>query len=185
MIQDEESRKSVIRMENYDKEESFSLRMMLPVDITKWWNASNMIHLYNNKYQSLIGTELLDVSQFSYMLRSQHNLTLPKGFKVEMVGMYLSPFIDGQIEIESLAWMDAGVTKSFMDDKLSLTVNGTDIFRTQKFKGKIDFDKINTDIRQYNNMQGVRVTLRWKFSKGENFKVDQRSGSSEERNRLE
>jgi len=184
MIQDEETRKSTIRMENYDKEENFSLRMMLPVDITKWWNASNMVHLYNNRYQSLIGTELLDVSQFSYMLRSQHNLTLPKGFKVEMVGMFLSPFIDGQIKIESLAWMDAGVTKSFMDDKLSLTVNGTDLFRTQKFKGTIDFDKINTDIRQYNNNQGFKVTLRWKFSQGENFKVSERSGSTEERNRL-
>ena len=184
MIQDEETRKSVIRMENYDKEENFSLRMMLPVEITKWWNSSNMLHLYNNKYQSLIGTELLDVSQFSYMARTQHNITLPKGFKVEMVGMYLSPFIDGQIKIESLAWMDAGVTKSFKDDKFSLTVNGTDLFRTQKFKGKIDFDKINTDIRQYNNNQGIRVTLRWKFSQGENFKVSERSGSTEERDRL-
>src|SRR5690554_3615593 len=184
MIQDEETRKSVIRMENYDKEESFSLRMMLPVDITKWWNSSNMVHLYNNKYQSLIGTELLDVSQFSYMLRSQHNLTLPKGFKIEMVGMYLSPFVDGQIKIESLAWMDAGVTKSFKDDKLTLTVNGTDLFRTQKFRGNISFDKINTDIRQYNNNQGIRVTLRWKFSQGENFKVSERSGSIEERDRL-
>src|SRR5690606_41138659 len=81
MIQDEATRKSVIRMENYDKEENFSLRMMLPVEITKWWNTSNMVHLYNNKYQSLIGTELLDVSQFSYMARTQHNITLPKGFK--------------------------------------------------------------------------------------------------------
>ena len=184
MIQDEETRKSTIRMENYDKEENFSLRMMLPVDIAKWWNSSNMIHLYNNKYQSLIGTEMLDVSQFSYMLRSQHNLTLPKGFKIEMVGMYLSPFVDGQIKIESLAWMDAGVTKSFKDDKLTLTVNGTDLFRTQKFRGNISFDKINTDIRQYNNNQGIRVTLRWKFSQGENFKVSERSGSTEERDRL-
>ncbi len=98
--------------------------------------------------------------------------------------MYLSTFIDGQIEIESLAWMDAGVTKSFKDDKFSLTVNGTDLFRTQKFRGNISFDKINTDIKQYNNNQGVRVTLRWKFSQGENFKVSERSGSTEERNRL-
>ena len=184
MFQDEESRKSVIRMENYDKEENFSLRMMLPVEITKWWNTSNMVHLYHNKYQSLIGTELLDVAQFSYMVRTQHNLTLPKGFKVELVGMYLSPFIDGQIKIEDLAWMDAGVTKSFKDDKFSLTVNGTDLFRTQKFRGNVSFDKINTDIRQYNNTQGIRVTLRWKFSQGENFKVSERSGSTEERDRL-
>ena len=185
MVQEEETRKSTIQMQNFDKEENFSLRMMLPVDITKWWNASNMIHVFNNKYYSMLGDALLNTSQWSYMARSQHNITLPKGFKVEMVGMYLSPFIDGQIKIKGLGWMDAGVTKTFMEDKLSLTVNGTDIFRTQKFRGNINFDKINTDIRQYNNNQGIRVTLRWNFSQGEKFKIDERSGSTEERNRLD
>lgn len=184
LFQDDASRTSTLRVENYDKEENYSLRMMIPVEIAKWWNTSNMIHLYNNKYHSLIGTELLNVSLFSYMARTQHNITLPKGFKFEMVGMYLSPFIDGQIKIQSLAWMDAGVTKTFMKDKFSLTVNGTDIFRTQKFRGKIDFDNIHTDIRQYNNNQGIRVTLRWNFLQGENFKVSERSGSKEERDRL-
>ena len=133
----------------------------------------------------MLGDALLNTSQLSYMARSQHNITLPKGFKIEMVGMYLSPFIDGQIKIKGLGWMDAGVTKTFMEDKLSLTVNGTDLFRTQKFRGNINFDKINTDIRQYNNNQGIRVTLRWNFSQGEKFKIDERSGSTEERNRLD
>jgi hypothetical protein len=119
------------------------------------------------------------------MARTQHNLTLPKGLKVEVVGMYRSPFIDGQIKIHSLGWIDAGVTKSFMEDKLSFTVNGTDLFRSQRFKGNINFDKINTDIQQYNNNQGFRLTLRWKFSQGENFKVSERNGSSEERRRLD
>lgn len=184
MTQDEETRKSVIRMENYDKGENLSLRMMVPVEIAKWWNTSNMIQLYNSRYKSMLGTEMFDVSQFSYMLRTQHNITLPKGFKMEMVGMYLSPFVEGQFKINGFGWVDAGVTKSFKDDKFSLTVNGTDLLRTQKIKGNINFDKINTDIRQYNNQQGVKVTLRWKFSQGENFKVSERSGSTEERDRL-
>ena len=185
MVQDDESRTSTIQVQNFDKEENFNLRMMIPVDITKWWNVNNMVQLYDKRYKTMLGTELLDISQFSYMARTQHNITLPKGFKVEMVGMYISPFVEGQLKIQGFGWMDAGVTKSFNDDKFSLTVNGTDLFRTQRIRGNINFDKINTDIRQYNNMQGVRVTLRWKFSKGENFKVDQRSGSSEERDRLE
>ncbi|MEX2594896.1 MAG: outer membrane beta-barrel family protein [Anditalea sp.] len=185
MVQEEESRKSTIQMQNFDRTENLSLRMMIPVEIAKWWNTSNMIHLYNNKYYSMLEEELLDNSQFSYMARTQHNITLPEGFKVEIVGVYRSPFIDGQIKIQGMGWMDAGVTKTFMEDKLSLTVNGTDIFRTQRFKGNINFDKINTDIQQYNNNQGIRVTLRWKFSQGEKFNVSERNGSSEERRRLD
>jgi len=184
MIQEEDSRKTTLQVQNYEKEENYSLRMMLPVDITEWWKANNMVHVYNNKYHTMLGEALLNTSQWSYMARSQHNITLPKGFKIEVVGMYLSPFIEGQIKIKSLAWMDAGITKTFMDDKLSLTLNGTDLFRTQKFRGNILFDKINTDIRQYNNNQGVRVTLRWNFSRGEEFKINERSGSTEERDRL-
>lgn len=185
LVQDEETRTSTIQVQNFDKEETFNLRMMLPIDIAEWWNVNNMVQLYDKRYKTMLGTELLDLSQFSYMARTQHNITLPKGFKVEMVGMYISPFVEGQLKIQGFGWMDAGVTKSFYDDKFSLTVNGTDLFRTQRIRGKIDFDKINTDIRQYNHNQGLRVILRWKFSKGENFKVNQRSGSSEERDRLD
>src|SRR5690606_42087916 len=60
MEQDEETRKSVSRMENYDKGENFSLRMMIPVELAKWWNTSNMVQLYNNKFKSMLGTEMLD-----------------------------------------------------------------------------------------------------------------------------
>lgn len=84
-----------------------------------------------------------------------------------------------------MGWLDAGITKTFKDEKISLTVNGSDIFRTMKFRGGINFHSINTDIRQYNSMQSVRFTLRWKFSRGEQFNVSQRSGSTEERQRLE
>lgn len=141
--------------------------MMIPVELAKWWNTSNMVQLHNNKFKSMLGTEMFGVSQFSYMVRTQHNFTLPKGFKMEMVGMYLSPFVEGQFKLNGFGWVDAGMTKSFKGDKFSLTVNGTDLFRTQKIKGNINFDKINTDTRQYNNQQGARETLRWKFSQGE------------------
>ncbi|MEX0884153.1 MAG: outer membrane beta-barrel protein [Cyclobacteriaceae bacterium] len=77
------------------------------------------------------------------------------------------------------------MTKTFLGDKMTLTVNGTDLFRTQVFRGDINFDRISTDVSQYNSMQGIRLTLRWKFAQGDNFKVSQRSGSTEERNRLE
>ncbi|WP_200975564.1 outer membrane beta-barrel family protein [Echinicola sp. 20G] len=184
MTQDEETRKTTLQVQNFDKSEDLSLRMMIPVEIAEWYSTSNMINLYYKAYQSQLGDEFLDVNQFSYMARTQHNITLPKGFKVELVGMYLSPFLEGQLEAKGFGWIDAGVTKTFKDDKFSLTVNGNDIFRMRTFRGGVYFGDINTDIQQYNSQQAVRLTLRWKFSKGEDFKVSNRSGSTEERNRL-
>ncbi|QDH78910.1 TonB-dependent receptor [Echinicola soli] len=185
MIQNDETKETTLQVQNFDKSEDFSLRMLVPVEIAEWYSTSNMLHLYYKSFQSQLGDDFLDVSQFSYMARTQHNITLPKGFKVELVAMYLSPFLEGQLELNGFGWVDAGITKTFKDDKFSLTVNGQDIFRTRGIKGVVNFGDINTDIRQYNSQQAVRVTFRWNFSKGEKFKVSNRSGSAEERNRLD
>ncbi|GAB3665992.1 outer membrane beta-barrel family protein [Echinicola sediminis] len=185
MTQNEETRETILQGQNFDKSEDLSLRMMVPVDIAEWYSTSNMLHLYYKTYESQIGDEFLDMQQVSYMARSQHNITLPKGFKVELVGMYLSPFLEGQLEAKGFGWIDAGVTKTFKDDKFALTLNGNDLFRMRNFRGKVKFDKIDTEVRQYNSQQSIRLTFRWKFSKGENFKVSNRSGSTEERNRLD
>jgi hypothetical protein len=183
--QDEETRTTTTFTDNLDKSQNVNFRAIVPIEITKWWNTSNMIQTNYFKWNSLIGDALLDVSQISYMFRTQHNLILPAGFKFEMVGMYLGPQLWGQAMLKSFGWVDAGVTKSFSKDKLTLTVNGTDLFRSQVIRADVQFDQIDINFRQYRSTQGVRVTLRYKFAKGESFRVSNRTGSSEERNRLD
>lgn len=185
MIQNEDTRETILQIQNLDREDNFSLRMMVPFDITKWWSTSNMLQVYYNRFQSPLGTEMLDMEQVSGMFRSQHTLSLPKGYKMEIMGLYLSPFLEGQTKIQGVGWVDAGMTKSFKKDKFSLTVNATDVFRTQVFRVNVLFDQIDTRIEQYNSNQGIRVTLRYRFSHGEQFRVANRSGSKEEQNRLD
>jgi hypothetical protein len=183
--QDEEARSSTLFTANFDKTKNFNFQGVVPLELTKWWNSSNLVQVNYNKFKSLLGKDVLDVSQVSYLLRTQHNFNLPKGFKLELVGIYLSPQIWGQGEIQSLGWVDAGMTKSLMKDKLSLSINGGDLFRTKLIRVAIDFSDIDTQIRQYQNEQNVRITLRYNFSKGESFRVNSNSGSSEERRRLD
>jgi len=182
--QDEESRTTTTYTANFDKARSFNFRGIIPVDIAPWWNTSNMLQVNHNAWKSMIGDVLLDVSQTSFMARTQHNIMLPAGFKVEVVGMYLGPQLYGQARLSSFGWVDAGVSKSVMKDKLSITLNGTDLFRTQIINADIQFDQMDTQFRQYRSNQGVRLTLRYKFAQGESFRVSNRSGSKEERDRL-
>ncbi|MBN7809594.1 TonB-dependent receptor [Algoriphagus sp. H41] len=184
-VQDDEKRTTVTYTDNFDKTRNANFRSIIPVDIRKWWTSSNMVQVNYNRFKSQIGDDYLDNAQTSFMVRSQHNLTLPKGFKVEVMGIYLGPQIWGQGEIEGFGWVDAGVTKSLLKDKLTLSVNGTDIFRTQVIRAKIDFADIDTNFRQYRSNQGIRFTLKYNFAKGESFRVKSNSGSSEERNRLD
>ncbi len=183
--QNEEERSSTTFTANFDKTKNFNFQGVVPVELAKWWNTSNLVQVNYNKFKSLIATDVLDISQVSYLLRTQHNFNLPKGFKLELVGIYLSPQIWGQGEIRGFGWVDAGMTKSLMKDKLSLSINGGDLFRTQWIRASINFADIDTQIRQYRNDQSVRFTLRYNFSKGQSFRVNSNSGSSEERKRLD
>ncbi|REG87131.1 TonB-dependent receptor domain-containing protein [Algoriphagus antarcticus] len=184
-VQNEEERTTTTYTDNFDKTRNANFRAIIPVDIKEWWTTSNMVQVNYNQYKSQIGDDYLDVSNTSFMVRSQHNLTLPLGFKAEVMGIYLGPQIWGQGEIAGFGWVDAGVTKSIMKDKITLSVNGTDLFRTQVIKANVDFAAIDTNFRQYRSNQGVRFTLKYNFSKGESFRVKSNSGSSEERNRLD
>lgn len=184
-VQNQEERTTTTFTDNFDKTRAANFRAIVPVELKKWWTTSNMLQVNYNQFQTQIGNEFLDVDQVSYMVRTQQNFTLPKGYKLELMGMYLSPQIWGQGEIAGFGWVDAGITKSVMKDKLSIAVNGTDLFRTQVIKAKVQFADIDTNFRQYRSNQGVRVTLRYNFAKGESFRVRSNSGSTEERNRLD
>jgi hypothetical protein len=183
--QDQEAKTTVTFTDNFDKTKNLNFTAIVPVEIRSWWSTSNMLQVNHNQYKSQLKTEYLDVSQTSYLVRTQHNMNLPKGFKLELVGLYLGPQIWGQGSIGGFGWVDAGVTKSLMKDKITLTVNGTDLFRTQIINATIDFGDIDTRFRQYRSNQGVRFTLKYNFSKGESFRVKSSSGSAEERNRLD
>jgi hypothetical protein len=183
--QDEETRTTTTYTANLDKSQNWNFRTMIPVEIRPWWNTSNMIQVNNSRWKSMIGDALLDVSQTSLTLRSQHTINLPAGFRAELIGMYIGPSQYGQATIKGFAWLDAGLTKSVMKDKMTLTLNGTDLFRSQFIRANVQFDNIDTKFEQYRNTQGVRFTLRYKFAQGESFRVSNRSGSTEERNRLD
>lgn len=184
-IQDQEERTTTTFTDNFEQTRNANFRAIVPVEIKKWWTTSNMLQVNYNQFQTPIGEDFLDVEQFSYMVRTQQNFTLPKGFKMEVMAMYLGPQIWGQGDIAGFGWVDAGVTKSIMKDKLSISVNGTDLFRTQVIRANVQFADIDTSFRQYRSNQGVRFTLRYNFAKGESFRVKSNSGSSEERNRLD
>lgn len=182
--QDEVAKTTNTFTTNLDRSHNVNVRAMLPASIASWWSTSNMLQGTYVAWKSPLGDGFLDVAQFSYMARTQHNLMLPKGYKVELVGMYMGPMLWGQALIKSMAWMDMGVSKTMLQDRLSVSLNFNDVFRSRWVRADVQFDQIDTRFRQYNADQSVRLTLRYKFSKGESFRLNQRSGSEEERSRL-
>src|SRR5690606_35726771 len=71
---------------------------------------------------------------------------------------------------------------NFKDERSSLKLAGTDIFRTQQNNVSTDFGQFNSMIRQYNDNQSIRLTYTYKFG---NLKqqIKKRDTDSEEASR--
>ncbi|MBC5991908.1 outer membrane beta-barrel family protein [Pontibacter cellulosilyticus] len=168
---------------NVDDSKSMSLTGIVPVKIMKKWDSNNTILLSYSEFNMVVNNEPVLNEQFFYMFQSNQNIALPKNFKLELNGTYYGPSAYALYEVEPRWWVNLGIKKSFMEDKLDLSLNFNDIFKTQRIvlAAKVGEGNIN-DFDQYFRQRSVNATLRYRFSKG--AKVDERRRTNlEELNR--
>lgn len=184
-MQNAESGLTTIQMQNLNKRQNFNARLTIPVDLTTWWNSTNILTLNYVTFNASIDNDLLENQRLSYIVRTQHQLSLPYGLAFEMIGLFVGPNNNGLLQARSFFSIDLGLRKSFLKNQLQGSINGTDIFRTLKTNGDINFRNINTQLYQYNGNQSIKMTLTYRFNKGEKtISIQQRSGSREEQNRI-
>ena len=116
-------------------------------------------------------------------MQSTQNIRLPKKVMLEINTAYQGPLAYGLYRISGLWWADAGLKRSFKDDKMELSVNVSDIFRTRRIIGAANFNGNVNEFNQYFGSQSVRVSLRYRFSKGTKFEMKKRNSNLEELNR--
>lgn len=182
-VLNDETKQTVFKVSNVEDAENLSATMVAPVKIIKNWDINNNATLAYQRYSTMLLNELQQNEQLFYMVQSAHNILLPKGIRMEVNAAYQGPLAWGMYKIEGQWWVDLGLKKSFMDDKLDLSMNVTDIFRSRQVVGSANLgDDINA-FNQYFSAQSVGMSIRYRFSRGEKFEMKQRNNSLEELNR--
>ncbi|WP_299700690.1 outer membrane beta-barrel family protein [uncultured Pontibacter sp.] len=157
--------------------------LVAPVQLSGKWEMSNTATLAYQRYTQEVKTENIVNDQVFVMLQSNQNIQLPKDIRLELNAGFHGPGVYGLYEIKSQWWLDAGVKKTFMDDRLTLSVNATDIFKTRMLKVRTEMDGNLNSIVQYQGNQSIRINLRYNFAKGKSFEAKKRNINLEEINR--
>ncbi len=179
-FQDNTSQFTVFQQTNLDDMQSFQARLIVPVDITDFWTTNTFGLLVYQRFDANLANFMVNNQIWTGQVQHQHQFTLPGGVRAELSATFRSAAFAGVYRIEEQIWFDAGIRKSFADEKWNLSINFTDLFRTRMMYVSTDFQNQNTVVNQYNGDQAVRISLRYNFSRGEGFQLRSRQAGNQE-----
>ncbi len=171
---------------NLDEQLNYGVNLNVPITLAKWWNSSNNFGAYYMGFTSanLQGQDLKTGKTF-FQLNSQHNFTIVKDLSAEMNFNYSSPLEYGTLKIQSQYGLDAGVSKSMMDKKLTLKLAMSDIFNTRRQILSSAYPGLSYDLMQKNETQIAKISLSYNFGKNDIKPARRRStGLESEQSRL-
>lgn len=182
MGQDNIKGESWVTRENLARNVTAYLNINAPFQIGKIWSMNNNLTTIYMHFEGPIAGEYADLGSVFFQGRSTNNFKMGKGLSAELSVNYNSPFLYNVYKIHARWGTDLGINYNFKDGRSSLKLAGTDIFRTQKNNISTDFGQFNSNIRQYNDNQTVRLTYTYKFG---NLKQQNRRNNtdSDEKNR--
>ncbi len=160
---------------NVDGAYSLGATAIAPVKVMKKWDTQNTAVLSYNYNEIMVGQQLLINDQLYYSLQSAHTIQLPKNIRMEMSFLFQGPAAYGLYEIAPRSRVDIGFKKTVLKKKLDISVNATDIFKTQRIKFKTNINGNVNDFDQYFRSRVATLSLRYNFSRGQKVDVKRRN----------
>ncbi len=133
-------RGSLISQQNIADARNIGVNISYPFDVKKWWSVYSNVNLYRIAYDAQIEGATIDLNQTTFNIFVQNTFSLPKDIKMELSGWYNSASVwGGTFEIGEMWSMNVGFKKSMWKDRGMLTVNLTDVFKSQEWDGFSEF----------------------------------------------
>jgi hypothetical protein len=177
---------TIVRQGNIGVRHNAGISISAQVPVAKWWNASLYGNYNYNQFKGELYGEDIDVSASTILFNVNNQFKFNKGWSAELSGFYRTKGVDGQIIIQPLGQVSAGVSKQVFKGKGSVRFNVRDLFYTNWVKGNINFQRTEA---YFENRRDSRVgTLSFTYRFGKPIK-DQRAprkngGASDEQNRV-
>ena len=174
---------------NANKSYNVGLELTTKTKLTKWWDFTVNVNLYNSTLKAGALAGGANNSQFSMFGKINNSFTLPKNYSIQLSGDYqaktiLPPSsrggggggggmmmfggsqIGAQGYIKPNYGVDIAIKKDFMKNKAaSLTLQMNDIFRTKLYATHSESQYFVQDIERRRDPQVLRLNFNYRFGK--------------------
>lgn len=119
---------------------------------------------YNhNDYNGLYKGEPWTYSKGNWRFFTFHSLNIFKNTKINLMGFYMTPSQWSFYEISALGQLNMGITQTFLDKKLTVTLNARDILNTMNTKFTYNQGTINSSGNRIPDTRWVGFNVRYSF----------------------
>ena len=164
----------------------FGIAVNANTPITKWWNSSINVNVFNDNYKGDVNNIPIDRSATTLMVNGTEQFKVNKTLSAEINGAFRSAGLNGVMRTKPVWFMGAGVSQQVLKNKGTLRLSATDIFFTRKLKGLTQYGDVDVDMQQIAESRVVTLGFSYSFSKGKKITPVKRTQGSanEEQNRI-
>jgi len=169
---------------NIGREKRYYLNFNLGLPVAKWLNSYFNLSPFYKEFTGEIPAGKLDNSTWGMGWYSSLTFTLPKKWRAQLSSWGNIGTLDGMYKTSWLGSVDAGLSRSVLNDKLNIRLSMTDIFNTQRWRQVVDFGNVNFNYNRKWESRSIRLQLTWKFGKTDYKQRDRELGAQQEMNRI-
>ena len=180
-----EERKTFETKENLATKTNYGIAISANVPVMKFWNSNIYTNVGTSRYKGALDGGYLDVSQTMFMANVNNQFKFKNGWSGELSGFYRSKGIEGQIVVNGLWRMDAGIQKQVLKNKGSLKLGVRDLFNSMNsIKASVNYQDIDLNINNVNDSRTVSLTFSYRFGKPLKSSRARNTGATDEESRI-
>lgn len=178
-------RKTFQTKDNIASKTNYGLAVSANFPVTKFFSTNIYSNVVHDNFKGALNGDYLNVNNITFFSNINNQFKFKKGWSAELSGFYRSKGIEGQIVMNPMWRMDAGVAKQVLKNKGTLKFSVRDIFQSQYFSGYVKYQDIDVYIKNTRDSRAASLTFSYRF--GKPIKNQQRrktGGASDEQSRV-
>ena len=152
--------------------------------VTKCWDTYNNLTPFYRRYKGNIEGSSLSNESWGMGWYSSQKFSLSKGYKIQLSSWGSLTTKDAVSTTRSLGSVDAGVSRSFLKDRLTLKLTLLDIFNTQRYDQRVQFGNVDYEYHRKWESRGARLQVTYQFGTNNYRQRERSTGAAEELTRL-
>ncbi len=167
--------------QNISSSHNLNLSVSTSIPITKWWTS--VIYLSGNYTNNNSPESDLNINQKAYSLvgYAAQSFTLPKKYKAELSGVYVSPGVWGVYKYDGFYGVNINFNKNFFKEMLTVSLGVQNLFSAKEQGGGMEMGNAKFELKHKAQHTLLSVGLRFNFGQTQNFDKSKRKDDFDQR----